>query len=151
MAVVSLTGDDTIKLNDRVLSDFADGEIAGLTFPNALMEVKTGKNGNSLFAFNQSGKQCEVSLRVMRGSADDKFLQNLLTLMMNSPTTFILLQGSFIKSIGTGSGSVVSDTYVLSGGVFTKQIEVNSHTDGSTDQAVSVYHIKFTNSPRVIG
>ena len=150
MSVVSLTGNDTIKLNDRVLSDFADGEIGGITFPNNIMEVKTGKNGNSLFAFNNSGRQCEAMLRIMRGSADDKFLQDLFTLMINSPTTFTLLNGSFIKVIGNGAGATQNDTYVMTGGVFTKQIEVSSNADGSTDQALAIYHLKFTNSPRVI-
>ncbi len=150
MSVVSLTGNDTIKINDRVLSDFADGEIASITFPNNLMEVKTGKNGNSLFGFNNSGRQCESMLRIMRGSADDKFLQNLLTLMINSPTTFTLLTGNFIKAIGDGAGTVGSDTYVMSGGVFVKPVEVTSNADGSTDQALAVYHLKFTNAPRVL-
>lgn len=150
MSTVALTGNDAIKIGNRILSDFADGEVAKLTFPNELMSVKTGKNGNSLYGFNNTGKQCELSLRLIRGSADDKFMQSSLTQMENNPTGFVLLDASFIKVVGDGVGNTINDTYVMSGGVFTKEVEVVSNADGSTDQAVAVYALKFTNAPRVI-
>lgn len=150
MPTVALTGQDTIKLGNRSLTDFADGDVGKLSFPNDIMGVKTGKNGNSLFAFNNTGRQCDVELRVVRGSADDKFLQSGLTQMENNPTGFVLLDGSFIKVVGDGNGNVVNDTYVMSGGVYTREVDVLSNSDGTTEQAVSVYRFKFTNAPRVI-
>lgn len=151
MASAALTGQDTIKINQRVLVDFGDGEVGNLTFPNDLVAVKTGKNGNSLYGFNETGRQCELALRVIRGSSDDKFLNNLVQQIKNNFPGFTLLTGEFTKSIGDGSGRVIADTYVMSGGVPTKEVEALSNTDGNTDQSISVYHFRFTNSPRTIG
>lgn len=149
--VTSLTGKDTIKINDRILNDFADGDIVNLTFPSDLMAVKTGKNGNSIYAFNYTGQQCEVVLRVIRGSNDDKYLNNLLALMKNDPADFSLIVGEFIKNVGDGAGNITSDIYILSGGVFKKQSEAKENADGDTEQSVTIYTMMFSNAPRTIG
>ena len=151
MQATALTGKDTIKINDRILNDFADGNTAELTFPNDLMAVKTGKNGNSIYAFNATGRQCEVVLRVLRGSADDKFLNNSLAVMELDPASFTLLQGEFVKQVGDGAGKVTQDIYILSGGAFKKRTDVKENVEGDTEQAVAVYTIVFSNAPRTIG
>jgi len=112
--------------------------------------VKTGKNGNSIYGLNESGKQAEFKVRVIRGSSDDKFLNNLLIQQQNNFAGTVLLQGQFVKQIGDGQGNVASDTYIVSGGVFTKQVEAKSNVEGDSEQSVSIYTIKFANSPRVI-
>ena len=122
MASVSLSGNDTVSINNRVFADFAEGNIVELTFPNEIANVKTGKNGNSIYGFNATGKQCELKIRLIRGSSDDKFLNNLLTQQQASFATTILMDGQFIKKIGDGKGGVLSDTYVLGGGIFVKQV-----------------------------
>ena len=148
---VALTGKDTIKINGRILADFADGDVASLTFPNDLMVAKTGKNGNSIFSFKYDGQQAELSLRVLRTSSDDRFLNNLLALMKNDPPAFALMTGEFGKNIGDGAGNPTQDIYVLSGGVFKRNADVKENAEGETDQAVVVYTILFTNAPRAIG
>lgn len=150
MGAVSLSGSDTINLNNRVLADLADGNCVELTFPNDIANVKTGKNGNSIYGLNESGKQCEVKLRVLRGSSDDKFLNNLLAQQQNNFAGTVLMIGQFIKKIGDGLGNITSDTYIMSGGVFTKQIEAKSNVEGETDQSIAVYTIRFSNAPRVL-
>ena len=77
MGQVSLTGNDTVIVNGTILTSFAEGDTAAITFPNKLVEAKVGKNGNSIFAFNASGQMAEGTLRIIRGSADDKFLNSL--------------------------------------------------------------------------
>lgn len=150
MPTVSLSGSDTVVINNRSLNDFADGDVADLEFPNELMKVKTGKNGNSIYAFDNTGEQCDFKIRVIRGSDDDKFLQALLTTMKNNPAAFILMVGQFVKQAGDGAGNLTNDTYQLNGGVFTKQVPAKSNVEGDTTQSVSVYEIKFTNSDRAI-
>ena len=44
MSTVSMSGSDTLMINNRVLADLADGDCATLTFPNDIATVKTGKN-----------------------------------------------------------------------------------------------------------
>lgn len=150
MPAIALSGSDTININNRVLADLADGNCVELTFPNDIANVKTGKNGNSIYGLNESGKQCEVKVRVLRASDDDKYLNGLLVQQQNNFAGAVLLIGQFIKKIGDGRGNITSDTYVLSGGVFTKQVEGKNNVDGDTEQSVSVYTMKFSNSPRAI-
>lgn len=150
MSTIALSGKDTVNINNSVLADLADGNCAELTFPNDIANVKTGKNGNSIYGFNESGKQCEVKLRVVRGSADDKFLNNLLTQQQANFSSFPLMLGQFIKKIGDGQGNVTSDTYIMSGGIFTKIPEAKTNTEGDTEQSISIYTLRFSNAPRAL-
>lgn len=150
MPSATLSGSDTVNLNERVLTDFADQNPVELTFPSDIAAVKTGKNGNSIYALNETGKQSEVKLRILRGSSDDKWLQGLLNSQQNNFAGFVLLTGQFIKKLGDGQGNITSDTYILSGGIFTKQVEGKMNVEGDTDQSVSLYTLKFSNSPRAL-
>ena len=148
MSSASLTGNDTIQVAGRNLVNFADGDVAKLIFPNELVGVKVGKNGNSMFNLNASGQLAELELRVLRGSADDGFLSNLLIAMTSDFPSFTLMAGYFVKRLGDGTGNIKNDTYILGGGVFVKKVEVAENVEGATDPAVSVYHLKFSNSDR---
>lgn len=150
MSSVALSGNDSVKINGRIFSDFADADYAALTFPNEIAAVKTGKNGNSMYALNESGKQSEVVMRLIRGSADDKFLNNLLAIQQVNFSAFVLMQGEFIKQVGDGQGNVANDTYITSGGIFSKQVEAKGNAEGDTAQSVAEYHLKFSNTPRAI-
>lgn len=150
MGSIALSGSDTAVLNNRVLNNLADGNCIELTFPNDISNVKTGKNGNAIYGLNESGKQCELKLRVLRASADDKFLNNLLAQQQANFAGTVLLIGQFIKKLGDGQGNVTSDTYIMSGGVFTKQVEAKSNVEGETEQSIAIYTIRFSNSPRVL-
>ncbi len=150
MPAVALSGADTVSLNNRVLSDFAEGNIAELTFPNDIAAVKTGKNGNSIYSLNESGRQAEFKIRLLRGSADDKFMNNALVQQQNNFANTVLMIGQFVKKIGDGKGNITSDVYVCSGGVFTKIPEGKSNVDGEAEQSVVVYTLKFSNAPRTL-
>lgn len=145
-----MSGNDTVNINNRVLSDLAEADCAVLTFPNEIANVKTGKNGNSIYGLNETGKQAELVLRIIRGSADDKFLNQLLSNQQANFAGTTLMIGQFIKKIGDGSGNVTSDTYITSGGIFTKQVEGKTNVDGEAEQSVAIYHLKFSNAPRVL-
>lgn len=147
---VSLTGSDTVTLNNYVLTGLADGNCVELDFPNDIANVKTGKDGNAIYAVNQSGKQAEVKLRVIRGSADDVFLNNLYAQQAANLASFPLMIGQFIKKLGDGLGGVKSDIYNLSGGVFTKPVPAKTNVEGETEQSVAMYTFKFSNAPRAI-
>ncbi len=151
MATVAMSGSDSIKINGRILADLADGDVAMLAFPNDIASVKTGKNGNSIYGLNESGKQVDLTIRVVRGSADDKFMNNLFAQQQNNFAGFVLMIGEFTKLLGDGAGNVLSDTYILSGGVFSKGLEAKSNVEGDTEQSITQYHLRFSNSPRIIG
>jgi hypothetical protein len=150
MASFSLTGADTAVLAGIVIRDVADGDWFTLTFPNMLAEVKTGKNGNSIFASNAMGQQAEATLRLLRGSADDQALDALLQQQLQDFSSFVTLQGTFTKRIGDGQGNITPDQYVASGGIFQQEVDAKSNAEGDTEQSVSVYRFKFANVQRAL-
>lgn len=147
MPSVSLSGNDTINIQNRVLQGLADGNVVELTFPNAIASVKIGKNGNAIYGLNTTGQMSETKIRVLRGGSDDKFLNNLWIQQQLNFAGTVLLIGQFIKKIGDGQGNVTSDTYDLSGGIFTKGIEATSNVEGEATQSVAVYTIQWANNP----
>jgi hypothetical protein len=145
---IALTGNDSIIIDGLPLVDLANGDVGTLTFPNDITSATTGKNGNSIIALNETGKIAELSIRVLRGSSDDKTLNSKFKTMEADLPSFTLLTGSIVKRIGDGISNVVEDTYALSGGTFSKRVETTSNVEGDIEQGVSVYNIRFTNSSR---
>lgn len=150
MSTIALSGADIININNTLITDLADGDCVKLTFENDIANVKTGKNGNSIYALNETGRQAMAEMRVIRGGASDLFLQGLLNLQMNNFASTVLMIGTFVKQLGDGKGNITSDTYIMSGGIFVRQVDGKMNTDGETDQSVGIYKIKFANSPRAL-
>lgn len=151
MATFTLTGEDTLTLFDRTFEDFADGDNTTITFPNELITVKTGKNENTIYAKNSTGKNCDLVLRVIRGSADDRFLNGKLNEMLNDLPSFVTANGEFVKRAGDGQGNVVNNIYTLLGGVFSRNVDVKENAEGDTEQAVAVYNMRFAVGSNSIG
>jgi len=150
MATLAVTGSDTVKINNELITSFGHGEVAKISYATELATVKTGKNGNAIYVQNASGFQASMELKVIRGSADDKILQGYLTRYRTSPTTFVLINAEVIKKIGDGSGKVTADVYILTGGVPTKQVEAVVNVEGDVEQALSVYTFVFATSDRTM-
>lgn len=149
MATYSLTGRDTIILNDIPLNDFADGDVGSLEIPNNLFAMQTGKDGNTIFALDESGQNATLTVRVLMSSNDDKRLNGLIPKSENFAET-ILMTGSVVKQVGDGQGNVSFNTYLLSGGMIQKKPNIKSNVNGDTTQAVVEYTIMFANGNRAI-
>lgn len=145
---VALTGNDTTIINLRILADLATGDCVNLEFPNDLVDAKTGKNGNTIYAFNATGLVVNATIRLIRGSADDKFMNALNAQFLNDPPSFVLIAGEFVKRVGDGQGNINSDIYQLNGGVISKMPQGKENVEGDTEQAVTIWLIKFANSAR---
>ena len=143
MSVLSISGNDTLVLKNRLITDFADGDNSALTFPTDLITVKTGKNGNSIFSKNEAGFNGELVLRIIRSSPDDKFLNTEISQIDNDFPSYTLIDGSFVKKIGDGKGGVTSDRYNLQAGVIKKLVESKDNAEGDTEQAISIYTLSF--------
>lgn len=150
MEVTSLTGADTCVIAGRVLTDFGDGDNVDVKYPTELANVKSGKNGNAIYATNAQGHVSEVILRILRGSDDDKFLNARLAAQEADFASFVLLDGQFVKRIGDGASGVASDTYIFGGGIFSKNVEAKSNVEGDTEQSLSIYNLKFATAQRSI-
>ena len=146
----ALVGADVIQIDSRILSDLGDGDVVTLVFPNDLAIVKSSKNGNMIYAFNEQGKVVDVELRVLVGSADDKYLNSRLQEMLNDYSKFTLLTGLFVKRAGDGEGNIANVVYQCSGGIFKRQIDAKTNVEGNTDQSIAVYQITFGNAGKVI-
>lgn len=151
MSSVALSGADTIVINNRIFADFADGNCVELTFPNDISNVKKGKNGNAIYGLNEQGTVCELKIRLLRASSDDKYMLGLLAQQRNDFSAFVLMIGQFVKKVGDGAGNIASDTYDLAGGIFKKNIDAKMNVEGETDQSVSLYTIDFSQAVRTIG
>lgn len=149
MATYTLTGDDTIILSDLPLNDFPDGDIATLELPNNLMEIQTGKNGNTIFALDEAGNNATLTLKVLLSSGDDKRLNGMVP-PSDGFASYILINGSVIKQVGDGFGNISYNTYVLQGGMVQKKPSIKSNVNGDVQQAVAEYVIQFANAARVI-
>lgn len=148
MSEVALTGNDDIELDGRKMRDLGDGDVAKLVFDADLVAVKTGKNGNTIYAGNAMGQQGKLTFRVLRGSPDDQYFAQRLSDQRNDLPSFELMDGFFTKRVGQGDGSVINDTYLASGGVFTKIPEVGENVEGGTDPALAIYSVTFGNVKR---
>jgi len=150
MPVQALTGGDVIKLDDRILIDLIDGDTILLEYPADVGALKTGKDGNSIFAFNATGLNVNVTVRLVLGSADDKYLQSRLAEWIKDPSGFTLFTGQFIKRTGDGSGNITNNIYNLTGGIFTKIPAAKTNVEGDTEQSVVIYNLSFSNGIRQI-
>ena len=148
--LVALSGQDTLVLQGTVIQGLADGTVVEVSFPNEIATVKTGKNGNSLYAYNAAGAQADLKIRVIRGSQDDKTLNNLIIQQNSNFAGDTLISGTFTKKIGDNAGDIWNDQYILSFGIFTKNIAAKSNVDGDVEQAVAEYNLRFASAVRVI-
>lgn len=150
MATFNLTSDGTLTLWDRVFTDFADDDISAITFPNDLVTVKTGKNGNTIFSKNEPGRNATATIRLIRGSGDDQFVQSILSTMKADFVSSQLAYGQFAMRLGNGLGETVTDVYTLQAGIITKMPEGKENVSGDSSQGVVVYTIVFADASRSI-
>ncbi len=144
-----MSGSDTIQINNQILTDLADGDCVILSFPNEIASLKIGKNGNAIYGLNATGQMSEAKIRLIRGSVDDRFLNNLLTQQQLNFAGFPLMIGTFVKLIGDGQGNIQNDTYIMSGGIFIKPVEAKTNVEGDALQSVAEYMIRFANNPAI--
>lgn len=150
MPIFAVTGSDTLVINGNVFTDLATDDVTTIELPNDLANVKTGKGGNSLIAFSPQGFNANLTLKVIRGSADDQFMNNIVSSMAKNFVATPLLAGSFTKQIGDGSGALINDVYKLAGGVISKIPAAKDNAAGDPEQSSTLYNIKFTNCSRNI-
>lgn len=148
MGTYNLVADGTLTLYDRVFNDFADDDISAITFPNDLVSMSTGKNGNTIYAKNERGRNATASIRLIAGSPDDRFLQGKLTVTKRDFANTELAFGQFVRRVADGEGGVIRDVYTLKGGMITRPVDGKENSSGDTNQGVVVYNIMFADHER---
>ena len=150
MATTALTGQDTHKVNGRILQDLAPGDCVVYEFDGDIVNSKRGKNGNTIHALNESGKIAKATYRVITGSADDKFFQGLLSSAENDFSQASLIIGESVKRMG-GDGGLNPVTYSGTGGVIRKKPGMKTNSDGDIEQAITMWEVTYSNIVRTIG
>ena len=150
MASYALTGADDLFLNDYQLTEFTDNSTINITFPNEKVGVSTGKNGNTIFAENKQGENVQVELRILAGGKDDAFLNGLNVQQTQDLPSFNVINGSFSKRVGDGTGKVRRINYTLLGGVFRQNIDAQENPTGDTEQGTALYRLTFASGQRAI-
>lgn len=151
MSIYSLTGNDTFILNDRILNEFTDGSTVEITYSNDRVGISTGKNDNTIFSDNRQGNNATVTLRIVRGGAEDKWLNGLSIQQERDLPSFPLMNGVFTKRVGDGQGNITFDSYTLLGGVFQDFPDVQENLQGETEQGTTVYTLTFAKAQRGLG
>lgn len=147
---VSLTGDDVVTLNGRVFHDFATGDVVKLDFDGELVKVQASKNGNVVYGLNEDGKMSKLTLKLLAGSSDDRYINSLLASQIKDLSTFILAVGSFVKRVGDGQGNVTNVIYNTLGGVVAKFPEASTNTTGNVEQSIVTWVLHFGSNSRAI-
>lgn len=155
-----VTGNDIIQLGLSAsglttVTSFADGDYARVTFPNDIMNFTIGKNRNMLAAYNAMGTLAELELRLLRGSKEDKFLQDQFPTFASDELSFSFIFAKVIKNLGTSIGGTsgevaISEIYTLNNGIISKAPEIVSNVSGSTDQGVVVWQVRFAEFTRTV-
>ena len=156
---VRVTGNDKIYLgsssaltSSNIITAFADGDYARVSFPNDIMNFVIGKNRNMIAAYNAMGTLAELELRLLRGSKEDAFLNDHFPKAEDDQLSFDFLYAKIEKDLGkdsSGSGATsITETYTLNKGIITKAPEIISNVSGSTDQGVVVWQVRFAHFTR---
>ena len=148
---VALTGADTIVLGGFILADLMDGDVGSVEFPDDIVNVKLGKDGNAAYALNAQGRRCELKLRVVKGGPSDQQFNSYLRQVEIDLPSFELLDGTLAQRIGDGGGGVSTVAYNLGGGVPKKKPAGLSNVEGNTEQGVAVWEFTFAKAVRIIG
>lgn len=150
MAVYALTGNDTLTINGRVFKNFADQSTITIEYSNARVGHTTGKNGNTVYSTDKQGENAAVTLRIIAGSDDDKYLNGLSIEQERDLPSFALMTGTFAKRIGDGTGKVSFLNYALLGGVFEQNPNTSENLQGDTEQGIQVYQLWFAQAKKGI-
>lgn len=143
MAVDTLVGKDTIIIDGRTITDVGYGDVVTIDRPNAFTSMESGKDGNTVFIYQESGRQINVKLRVLVGREDDQWLNAKLEQMKNDFIHHKLFTMTLAKQVGDGQGQVITTRWTLEGGAFTTAPSTKYNVSGDGEQAIQEYSFGF--------
>ena len=150
MGATTLVGHGTFVIDGTILTDVADGDYATLAFDADLINMKVSKDGNVIYALNETGNKVKTTLRIQLGSGTDSFLNSKLANMKSNLAGFTLMSGSFTLRSGDGAGKTRDIVYQLANGVFIRWPNAKTNAEGDTEQSVAVWTIDFLNQSRSV-
>jgi hypothetical protein len=149
--LISLNGNDTLIINGRSITDFAGALPFKGEFPNDISTVQIGKNGNTVIALKNSGKQMDAELNLIVGSDDDAYFNQLEAAYEADPPSFALMPITFTKRSGDGDGNPIPVQYIGSGGIFRRKPMVQDQAEGDSEQGIAKWLFIWPQVIRTVG
>lgn len=143
MAVDTLVGRDTIIIDGRTITDVGYGDVATIDNPNPFTSMESGKDGNTVFVYQEGGRQIKVRLRVLVGREDDQWLNAKFEQMKNDFIHHTLFTMTLAKQVGDGQGGVITTRWSLEGGAFESAPNTKYNVSGDGEQAIQEYSFNF--------
>lgn len=145
MSISALVGKDVLIINGRQLRNFSDGDTIKIEGSEALTQMTTGKNQNTIYAYSYKGKNMKLECRLIMGSSDDQFLVGLLQQYNQNPPAFPLMTMEYDKTVGDGLGNLSLSIYLGTGMAFEFQPSAMENVAGETNQASRVWKFVIAN------
>ncbi len=144
---INLTGKDIIGFGAiPVFTDLADGDVGVLEMESDIHEPKKGFDGEGILAYNAAGETATLTLRVLAGSENDKYLNGeFARYKLNPDDPSVLQNGKVVKK--TGANKV---KYTLTGGAIKKLPSSTTSVEGNMETGVAEWTIFFFNVDRSI-
>ena len=143
MSVITIKSDlATLVLNGEVCNDFAAGDYLTLEFANPLTTHTNGAGGAVSIAKSISHDVCTATIRVLRNSDYDVFLNNI----RNSPE-ITMINGSVKESFLKDETDMV-ENWILSNGTITDQPSFTRNNE--EPEAITEYTVMFRSATRAM-
>lgn len=134
MPIHTYTGQDNHWLNGKPIKDFASGTVVSIEFSEDLTTREKG-SGGTITALNLAGTQGVLTVQVIKGSDDHKYLQTLVSSVINDFKNTQPTSWTSRKNFGPGS---YEDTHLVNL-VSKKVASVISDNAGNTEQGKVSY------------
>lgn len=143
MASVLIGKGSSVIMGGDIIKDFGSGDVIKLTVPNEFVELETGKGGNTFYVWKEKGSNIDCEMRVLVGSTDDIRINSRITNMTENFVGTVLMDGIITRPYSNGDGVIKYQQFFCKGGSYVKGAEFVDNTDGSAEQAINVYKIRF--------
>jgi hypothetical protein len=138
------SGNDVIEIDDRLITDFADGDVAVLTFPNQKISKFSGDEGNTITVENANGRQAQLQLRILQNSRDYQYLKLRMSQQDADLVSMAKLTARFTKITGDENGKTTKDVVSCYGGNFVNNVQLTKGKNGNVEAGVAIFAILFS-------
>jgi len=127
MSIITVdTKNSTLTLDGRTIEDSPEGDVFTIAWGNDITKQTQGTNGGKVIKEQINKDDGLLTIRLLKYSADDAFLQN----QINSATGVVVFDGS-LKTNFTRDNVDGVETITLSGGSLVNRSDLTvNNTDG---------------------
>jgi hypothetical protein len=138
------SGSDILEIDDRLITDFGDGDVAVLSFPNQKISKFSGDSGNTITVENAGGNQAQLVLRILQNSSDYRYLMLRMSQQDADLVSMVKLTARLTKVSGDSRGNVTKSVIICDGGNFQNGVNYTKGKNGNVEVAVALFTIIFS-------